>query len=222
MTNQFETTSRSSIDAFNALVKSELQEILGVNIYSVESEALAGSDVAKTLDQSASSDLLIQYESDGSVFAAASRLSFCDPHILDMDFSITLRDSIDGEFAKTELNKLFSSLRNIRSGVPALLPRYLCYARINKKTNPMSLHDILAIETAPLVDHIFSPAHFNLPHLRRKMQSEESKEILLEHGLKHLAGLRTSSKNTFVFVSKKYLDQNCIPYTHRRASRSAS
>ncbi len=215
MNQQFATSSRSSIDIFASLVKSELQCMLGVNIYSIEDEAQAGSEVARTLDQSASSDLLIQYESDGSVFAAASRLIFCEKHILDMDMSITLRDSIGGDFSTTELNKLNSSLRNIRSGIPALLPRYLCYARVSPKKSPEKLHDILVIETIPLIDHVFSTSHFNLPGLRRKMLSEQAKEALLESSLKNLAGIRTAGNTTFVFLSRKYLDQNGIPYRYK-------
>ncbi|MCC4593300.1 hypothetical protein LL974_19400 [Xanthomonas campestris pv. cannae] len=204
-----------SIDTFTSLVKSELQSMLGVSIYSIEDEAQAGSEIAKALDQSASSDLLIRYESDGSLFAAASRLMFCDQHILKLDMSITLRDSVGGDFSVTELNKLHSSLRSIRNGIPALLPRYMCYARVTPRGIPEKLHDMLVIETIPLIDHVFSTSHFDLPGLRRRMLSEQNRETLLDPTLRHLAGIRTTGNRTFVFLSKQYLDQNGIPYRYR-------
>ncbi|MCC4602674.1 hypothetical protein HG421_13450 [Xanthomonas campestris pv. badrii] len=210
-------SSRLTVETFQRLVKYPLQELLGGEIYSVEDEAQSGSALAQTLDQSASSDLLVQYQASGSIFAAASRILFNDQDGCNrFDMSITLRNSVNRSIDRTELNKLRACAMQLRNGIPALIPRFLCYARVFPKKSPTTLFDLIALETLPLVDHVFNSNEFDLPRLRRQMEAENCEEVSFDPALRNLAGIRTKNANTFVYLSKRYLDQAGMPYMYRK------
>ncbi|MFC7519273.1 hypothetical protein ACFQS6_01105 [Xanthomonas populi] len=217
MNDDIIASSRLTVETFQLLVKQPLQELLGSEIYSVENEAQSGSLLAQTMDQSASSDLLVQYQTSGSIFAAASRILFNE---LDgcnrFDMSITLRNSVNRCIDRTELNKLRASAMQLRNGIPALIPRFLCYALVFPKKSPTTLFDLIALETLPLVDHVFNSNEFDLPRLRRRMEAEKCEEVVLDPALRNLAGIRTKNANTFVYLSKRYLDHAGMPYLYRK------
>lgn len=219
MTKSFAESSLKAIDIFKNLVRTPLQNLLGGEVFSVEDEAQAGSPVARVLDQSASSDVVLRYQTKSAVFLAASRIFYAEhQQCKKFALSLTLRNSIKQSFEKTELNKLRTAIDLFHSGIPVVVPRYLCFARVYSLEGISHLHDLLAVETIPLIDHVFDSTGMNLPALRRRMEVEKSKEILLEKNLKQLAGLRSTDEgNTFLFMNKPYLDMYCLPYLYLKA-----
>ncbi|NHF67279.1 hypothetical protein [Xanthomonas hortorum] len=218
MNDKISTSSLQAIELFKLIVKAPLQSLLNGEVFSVEEESQASSPTAQVLDMSASSDLVVRYQTTTAVFLAASRLLYnseddCNKYPL----SLTLRNTVNGVYEVTELNKLQRAVSILESGVPVVVPRYLCFARVFPKEEPKKLYDLLAVETIPLVRHIFSSTHLNLPGLRRRMESEKKSEVMLDANLKSLAGIRSSGNNTFLFIGKKYLDVHGLPYLYKQA-----
>ena len=217
MSDKYASSSLQAIELFRNLVKAPLQVLLGGEVFSVEAEAQASSPVAQVLDKSASTDLAVRYQTTSAVFLAASRLLYSD----DADcrrypLSLTLRNSVNGSYESTELNKLKRAVDLLSCGVPVVVPRYLCFARLSQKDNPTQLFDVLAAETIPLIRHVFAPDQLGLPELRRRMESDKKKEVLLDDELKSLAGLRYSGDNTFLFLNRRYLDMHGLPYLYQQ------
>ncbi|MRW82845.1 hypothetical protein GJ698_01910 [Pseudoduganella sp. FT26W] len=211
-------SSAQAIELFKTLVKAPLQTLLNGEVFSVEEEAQASSPVALILDTSASSDLVVQYHTTTAAFLAASRILYNDKDdCRTFQLSLTLRNTVNGSYELTELNKLERAVSLLMKGIPVIVPRYLCYARVFPKDKPTALFDLLAVETIPLIQHIFSSPHLNLSVLRRQMESKNNEgEVLLDPTLKSLAGIRKSKANTFLFLSKKYLDIHSLPYLYNR------
>lgn len=218
MNDKISASSLQAIELFKGIVKSSLQSLLNGEIFSVEEEAQASSPTAQALDMSASSDLVVRYQTSSAVFLAGSRLLYnSEDDCKKYPLSMTLRNSVNGSYEVTELNKLHRAVSILQSGIPVIVPRYLCYARVYPKEEPKSLHDLLAIETIPLIQHIFSSTHLNLPELRHRMESDKKEAVMLDSKLPSLAGIRTSGNNTFLFIGKKYLDINGLPYLYKKA-----
>lgn len=231
----FETLSRQSITAFNTLVKEPLQNLLQGEIFSVETEADTGSAVAKMLDQSASSDLIVRYSHAGALYTAASRIRFLPrsgTNRKPFEPSLTLRNTVKGSYEYTEINKLHRAVNLFRAGHPVVLPRYLCVARVFKDAHgaPVRLYDLLVLETVPFIEHCFAATALDLPKLRRdfelelkalkKEQKENSDrkgvEVSIEPRQRGLAGIREFEGNSFLFVNKTYLEQNGLPHLYQR------
>ncbi|TWI70033.1 hypothetical protein IP91_01111 [Pseudoduganella lurida] len=217
MSDKVITSSLQAITLFRSIVKSPLQTLLNGEVFSVEDESQAASPVAQVLDLSASSDLVVKYQTSSAAFLAASRLLYNnESECRSFPLSLTLRNSVNGSYELTELNKLQHAVSILDSGIPVIVPRYLCYARAFPKQDPDTLYDLLAVETVPLIRHVFSATHLNLPMLRMQMESRKQDEVVLEPNLKSLAGIRTSGANTFLFLSKKYLDLHGLPYLYKK------
>ncbi|NML30958.1 hypothetical protein [Paraburkholderia antibiotica] len=231
----FETMSRLSITAFNALVKEPLQKLLQGEIFSVEAEANGGSAVAKVLDQSASSDLVVRYSQAGALYTAASRIRFLKPRTgtgkKPFEASVTLRNTVKGSYDFTEINKLYRAVKLFRSGHPVILPRYLCAARVFRDAagEPERLYDLLVLETVPFIEHCFETNALDLPKLRRdfelklkalswKQKNDPKRkdiEVNLEPKQREWVGIREFDGNSFLFVNKTYLEQNGLPHLYQ-------
>lgn len=220
MNDKISTSSLQAIELFKSAVKPHLHELLNGEIFSVEEEAHAMSPTARALDMYASTDLAVRYQTTTAVFLAASRLLYSDEAKCSFPFSLTLRNSVNGSYEVTELNKLQRAVSMFQAGTPVVLPRYLCYARIFPKEKPSTLYDLLAVETTPLIQHVFSPLQLNLPELRRQKENpkngNEKDEVPWDKENKQLAGIRNSESNTFVYISKKWLDMHSIPYLYKK------
>lgn len=217
MNDKISTSSLQAIELFKSIVKPPLQVLLNGEVFSVEEESQASSPTAQALDMSASSDLVVRYQTTSAIFLAASRLLYnSEDDCKKYPLSLTLRNTVNGSYEITELNKLQRAVSILQSGVPVVVPRYLCFARIFPKEEPNTLYDLLAVETIPLIQHVFSSTHLNLPGLRRRMESEKKSEVMLDDNLKWLAGIRNSGGNTFLFIGKKYLDIHGLPYLYKQ------
>ena len=217
MSKNYPESSLQAIELFQTLVKLPLQELLGGDVFSVEEEAQASAPIPQALDQSASSDLVVRYRTSSAVFFAASRILHITEENKKFLLSLTLRNSVKSSYEKTELNKLHTAVMLFQLGIPVVVPRYLCFARVFPEDKPTTLFDLLATETIPLINHIFNPTQLNISDMRRKMESNKSSEMLLDEKMKSLAGIRKSGDNTFLFMSKKYLDIYGLPYLYKQA-----
>lgn len=210
----FENNQSRALQAFKSSVKDELQALLSGEVYSVEEQASTTS-IAALLDQGATSDLLISLRSQGLLYTAASRIRFIkSTDELNFDFSIQLRNSYNGSCHNTELNKLHRLVSAYESGVPVILPRYLCFSRVEDIKGTFTLHDLVAVETIPLIKIVFAPHGLNLPNLRQRYDSraENSKSILIRDDKKNYGGIQSGTDNSFLFLNRRVLDDYAIPY----------
>ena len=181
----------------------------------MEDEGQAGSPVAKAMDQSATSDLVVRFQQSDSLYTAASRISYHPKNELEKYRpSPTLRNSVGGFYDATEVNKLHRAVCYFEAGVPVIIPRYLCFARVFPKQEPTHVHDLLALETIPLLKHIFAPAGLNLPELRRRYEAVK-KRIVLDETLTKDVGIQPIEGNTFLFLGKRYLEQCGLPMLYQ-------
>ncbi len=217
MSKDYPASSLQAIELFQRLVKAPLQELLHGDVFSVEEEAQASAPIPQALDQSASSDLVVRYRTTSAIFFAASRIFFATEKDKKFPLSLTLRNSVKGSYEKTELNKLHTAVTLFEAGIPVVVPRYLCFARVYPENEPTNLFDLLATETIPLIKHVFNPSQLNLSNMRRRMESEKAPEAILDANMKSLAGIRKKDDNTFLFMNKKYLDIYGLPYLYKQA-----
>jgi len=168
------------------------------------------------LDQFASSDIIVRFQENGALYVAASRILYNEVSNCNLyPPSPTLRNSVNGSYENTELNKLYRAVQLFDQGSPVILPRYLCYARVYPKEAPTAVYDLLAIETIPLIKHVFSSSGLNLPELRRKQETEKEK-VLFDEKLPWAAGIQINSPNTFLFMGVRYLEQCGLPYLYKK------
>jgi hypothetical protein len=234
MNDDYEKRSADAIMHFNLFVKEPLQKMLGGTIFSVENDAKNESDISKILDRSASSDLIVKFDKAGTIFTAASRILYAndEEQCEKNPISPTFRNSKNGSYENTELDKLNRAVTEFNEKKPVVLPRYLCYARVYPKPNPTNIHEILAIETIPVIEHIFDNSGINI-HALRQQQSEKGTDIHFDESLRGRAGIRqtkqgTAKTVTFLYISKSYLEEKNLPFLyeslghHRENNRSSS
>ena len=220
----FKENQKRSLDAFGACVKDQLQTLLSGEIFSIEEQA-PESTIAALMDQEATSDLLISLKAHGLLYTAASRIRFIKKvEELNYEFSVQLRNEYKGSTQNTELNKLERLVRAHESGIPVILPRYLCFSRVREEEKDVfNLCDLVAVETVPLVKAVFSYHGINLPYLRQKFKSriDGAPTVNHPHNSPAYAGIRESDENSFLFLHRWMLDDFAIPYLYldKRAKR---
>lgn len=212
--SSFKENSERASEAFNQCVKSQLQSLLSGEIVSIEQQA-PNSTIAAILDQGATSDLLVILKTQGIIFTAANRIRFIkNGKELRYNFSIQLRNEFQGSSKNTELNKLRRLVMAFKTGTPVVLPRYLCFARVSKSNGTFVLHDLVAVETVPLIETVFSPSGIDLPNLRQRFGSRAKGIRHVHHNERrtYYAGIQDGTDNSFLFLHRQMLDDFAIPY----------
>ncbi|MFA6138969.1 MAG: hypothetical protein WC667_12920 [Sulfurimonas sp.] len=156
----FKKNFEQTIILFEELVKEELEELLKVEVISIEGDVGRDSLVTSTLDLHASSDLIIKYKDDTSIYTASNRILKIADKYLHLPISLTLRNSISGEYDKTEVNKLKTSHDKILHNIPVVMPKIICNSRLINVEGDYKLLDIIIVDTMPLIECIFSHKGF--------------------------------------------------------------